>query len=144
VLTEFARYGERASGAFNGERRADKFRTTYGEFKGTPAERAYAANSGTAARFFFSAKADADDRCDSKHPTVKPVALMRWLTRLVTSPGGLVLDPFAGSGTTGVACIREGFDCILIEREAQYVRDIRHRLDKLQGLDAPLFAGAAL
>lgn len=43
------------------------------------------------------------DRAGSKHPTVKPVALMRWLVRLVTPPGGTVLDPFAGSGTTGAA-----------------------------------------
>jgi site-specific DNA-methyltransferase (adenine-specific) len=97
--------------------------------------------SSSAARFFFSAKADADDRCDSKHPTVKPVALMRWLARLVTPPGGLVLDPFSGSGTTGVACLREGFECILIEREDQYAADIRHRIAKLSGLDAPLFTG---
>jgi DNA modification methylase len=97
-------------------------------------------DSGSAARFFFSGKAGPDDRCDSKHTTVKPVALMRWLARLITPPGGTVLDPFAGSGTTGVACIREGFDCILIEREDQYVKDIRHRLDKLSGLDTGLFA----
>lgn len=96
-------------------------------------------DTGSAARFFYAAKADADDRCDSKHPTVKPVSLMRWLARLVTPPGGLLLDPFAGSGTTGVACIREGFDCILIEREEKYVADIRRRLAKLQGLDTPLF-----
>lgn len=98
------------------------------------------ADAGSPARFFFSGKAGPDDRCDSKHPTVKPVALMRWLAKLVTPPGGTVLDPFAGSGTTGVACIREGFDCILIEREDEYVRDIRHRLDKLSGLDTGLFA----
>lgn len=54
------------------------------------------------------------------HPTVKPVQLMRWLARLVTPPGGVVLDPFMGSGTTGVACALEGFDFIGIEREAPY------------------------
>ena len=90
-------------------------------------------DSGSAARFFFSAKAGAEDRAGSKHPTVKPVSLMRWLARLVTPPGGLVLDPFAGSGTTGVACIAEGFDCILIEREAPYVADIRERLAHYSG-----------
>jgi hypothetical protein len=77
-------------------------------------------DSGSAARFFYSSKADADDRLGSKHPTVKPVDLMRWLVRLVTPKGGLVLDPFAGSGTTGMACMAEGFDCHLIEREAEY------------------------
>ena len=55
------------------------------------------------------------------HPTVKPVALMRWLVRLVTPPGGLVLDPFAGSGTTGLACIKEQSRFLGIEREAEYV-----------------------
>jgi len=98
-------------------------------------------DSGSAARFFYSAKAGEDDRCDSKHPTIKPVALMRWLARLITPPKGLVLDPFAGSGTTAVACLRERFDCIVVEREAQYIADIKRRLARLSGLDSPLFAG---
>ena len=63
------------------------------------------------------------------HPTVKPVALMRWLCRLVTPPGGIVLDPFTGSGTTGVAAVQEGFRFIGIEREAQYVEIARARID---------------
>jgi DNA modification methylase len=54
------------------------------------------------------------------HPTVKPIALMRWLCRLVTQPGGVVLDPFAGSGTTGCAAVLEGFQFIGIEKEANY------------------------
>jgi DNA modification methylase len=96
------------------------------------------ADSGTAARFFpslgfgdddlrfwYGGKAGADDRLASKHPTVKPVALMRWLVRLITPPGGTILDPFAGTGTTGAAAIREGFDAVLIEREPEYVADIR-------------------
>ena len=85
-------------------------------------------DSGSAARFFYSAKADGDDRLGSKHPTVKPVALMQWLVRLVTPPGGVVLDPFAGTGTTGEAAWREGFSAILIEREPQYQADIRRRM----------------
>ena len=68
-----------------------------------------------------------------------PVALIRWLMRLVTPPGGLVLDPFAGSGTAGTAAIREGFDAVLIEAEREYVADIRRRLDRLEGKDTPLF-----
>lgn len=83
---------------------------------------------GSAARFFYSAKADAQDRIGSKHPTVKPVDLMQWLCRLVTPPGGVVLDPFAGSGTTGEAAWREGFSAVLIEREATYREDIARRL----------------
>jgi DNA modification methylase len=54
------------------------------------------------------------------HPTVKPVQLMRYLVRMVTPPGGVVLDPFMGSGTTGVATIAEGFRFIGIERESEY------------------------
>lgn len=98
-------------------------------------------DSGSAARFFYTAKADASDRLGSKHPTVKPVDLMRWLVRLVTPPKGLVLDPFSGSGTTGMACMAEGFDAILIEREANFVADIKHRIAHVSGQDAPLFAG---
>lgn len=55
------------------------------------------------------------------HPTVKPVELMRWLVRLVTPPGGLVLDPFAGSGTTGIAAALEGAHFVGIERDPEYV-----------------------
>ena len=62
------------------------------------------------------------------HPTVKPVALMRWLVRLVTPPGGLVLDPFAGSGTTGLAGIKEQCRFLGIEREAEYVAIANARL----------------
>ncbi len=86
-------------------------------------------DSGSAARFFYSAKADSDDRIGSKHPTVKPVDLMRWLVRLVTPPGGTVLDPFAGTGTTGEAAFREGFSAVLVEREAEYRADIARRME---------------
>jgi site-specific DNA-methyltransferase (adenine-specific) len=55
------------------------------------------------------------------HPTVKPVAVMRWLIKLVTPPGGTVLDPFMGSGTTGIAALREGFHFIGCEREPEYL-----------------------
>lgn len=68
------------------------------------------------------------------HPTVKPVALMQWLCRLVTPPAGVVLDPFTGSGSTGIAALREGFSFIGIEREAEYVEIAR---DRIIG-DAPL------
>ena len=62
------------------------------------------------------------------HPTVKPVSLMSYLVRLVTPPNGIVLDPFAGSGTTGIACIQENKRFILIEREEEYVQIIRARI----------------
>ena len=73
---------------------------------------------------------------------VKPVDLIRWLVTLACPPGGHVLDCFAGSGTTGEACMLAGFDCTLIEREAQHARDIEHRIKRWSGLDAPLFADA--
>lgn len=88
---------------------------------------------GSAARFYYSAKANADDRHGSDHPTVKPIDLMRWLCALVTPPGGHILDPFAGTGTTGLAAMIGGFDCTLIEREEPYVQDIRRRLAWAQG-----------
>lgn len=100
-------------------------------------------DAGTAARFFYSAKADASDRLGSKHPTVKPVDLVAWLCRLICPPGGTVLDPFAGSGSTGMACLREGFNALLIEREAEYVADILRRIGHVQGADTPLFGGEA-
>ena len=84
-------------------------------------------------RFNYVAKADASERPrvnGTAHPTVKPLALMRWLVRLVTPPGGTVLEPFAGSGTTVEACIIEGFQCIAIEREADYLPLIRQRIDR--------------
>lgn len=79
-------------------------------------------------RFHYCAKASKADRAGSNHPTVKPIALMQWLARLVTPPGGVVLDPFAGSGSTGAACVREGFDVIMVEQSADYVADICRRM----------------
>lgn len=69
--------------------------------------------------------------------TVKPLALMRWLVRLVTPPGGTVLDPFLGSGTTAHAARAEGFACIGIEREADYLDLIRGRLDARPKQETP-------
>lgn len=86
-------------------------------------------DSGGASRFFYCAKASKRDRGNgNKHPTVKPTALMQWLVRLVTPPGGTVLDPFAGSGTTLVAAKAEGFRAVGIEREAEYVEIIKARV----------------
>ena len=80
-------------------------------------------------RVYYTAKADADDRIGSDHPTVKPVDLMQYLVRLVTPKGGTVLDPFAGTGTTGEAAWREGMNAILIERDETYLEDIARRMD---------------
>lgn len=78
---------------------------------------------------FYHAKAGKSDRAGSKHPTVKPIALMQYLIRHITPPGGTVLDPFAGSGTTSEAARREGFDCILMEAEPKYLDFLNARFD---------------
>jgi DNA modification methylase len=120
---------------------------------------------GSAARFFYCAKAskkDRDEGCEgmpvvthqsgmggamptdddgnardrfkaesrNHHPTVKPTALMRYLCRLVTPPGGVVLDPFMGSGSTGKAAVLEGFHFIGIEREAEYLQIAKARIER--------------
>jgi site-specific DNA-methyltransferase (adenine-specific) len=118
----------------------------------------YGGDTGSAARFFYSAKASRAERelglADfapetvgdgrkksidnayqrgktarrNAHPTVKPVAVMRWLVRLVTPPGGTVLDPYSGSGTTGVAAALEGFGFIGCELSPEYVEIARARI----------------
>lgn len=90
-------------------------------------------DSGSAARFFYSAKAGPLDRIGTAHATVKPVDLMRWLCRLVTPPGGHILEPFAGSGTTGIAAMAEGFDCTMIELLPEHAADIERKLAFLRG-----------
>lgn len=87
-------------------------------------------DSGGASRFFYCAKASRSERGEgNNHPTVKPIALMRYLIRLVTPPGGLLLDPFCGSGTTLVAAAREGVDAIGIDKTPEYVTTARKRLE---------------
>lgn len=142
--------GVLTSGANPAHRNPDKFRDAYGEFAG---QRECAvqrgADSGGASRFFpvfrYEAKASASERPrlpdGTAHNTVKPVGLMRWLVRLVTPPGGLVLDCFAGSGTTGEACIVEGFRSVLIERDPKYAELILARLRK--PIQPDLFGGAS-
>jgi site-specific DNA-methyltransferase (adenine-specific) len=71
-----------------------------------------------------------DRSARNAHPTVKPIELMRWLCRLVTPPGGIVLDPFAGSGSTGIAAVLESFDFIGIEKEAEYAQIAEARIGR--------------
>ena len=137
-----------------------------GRFNGMSGDPAFHADSGSAARFFYCAKAskaDRDDGCGhlapktagemtggreegsagldspragagrnngarNHHPTVKPTELMRYLCRLVTPPGGTVLDPFVGSGSTGRGAALEGFAFIGVEREAEYVEIAKARI----------------
>ena len=129
--------------------------TDWEAFKGTSS----GGDTGSAARFFYCAKAskkDRDEGCEglpvkrcsdgrasglssgmpekalaaarNHHPTVKPTDLMRYLCRLVTPPGGIVLDPFMGSGSTGKAAMLEGFHFIGIERDADYIEIAKSRI----------------
>jgi len=85
-------------------------------------------DSGGPSRVFYTAKAGPDECGGSKHPTVKPRDLMLWLCRLVTPPGGLILDPFVGSGTTAVAARMGGFRCVGIDNNEEYLAHARERL----------------
>ena len=120
-------------------------------------------SGGSAARYFFCAKASRHDRdhglegmeektlqaygdfagtpdhgpkqnvrAKNFHPTVKPHSLMRWLCRLITPPGGTILDPFMGSGSTGKAAIREGFSFIGIELDPEYAEIARKRIEAVR------------
>lgn len=139
-----------------------------GRFNGLQGDPAFHGDSGSAARFFYCAKASRTDREDgcshleaktagevtggreegsagldsprsgagrrreetrNHHPTVKPTDLMRYLCRLVTPPGGVILDPFMGSGSTGRGAVLEGFSFIGVEREADYIEIARTRIN---------------
>jgi hypothetical protein len=144
VLQAFAAAGERTSGSgdcvrrregyfgagdakHGGLGRAGDVQTTYGD-------------TGTAVRFFYCCKADKADRGPGNtHPTVKGQELMRWLCRLITPKGGVVLDPFAGSGSTLKAAVGLGYSAVGIERDPAYCEIARKRLREMNG---PLFAEA--
>ncbi len=76
----------------------------------------------------------------ANHPTVKPIALMRWLCRLVTPPNGLILDPFCGSGSTGVAAALEGFRFIGIDDNPDYY-EIAHKRIAAASAQSDMFHG---
>lgn len=98
---------------------------------GSVVQSGYYDSETSAARFFYCAKASSAERGEgNNHPTVKPLSLMRYLCRLITPPGGTVLDPFGGSGTTALAAREEGFSSILIEQEESYCQIITARLGK--------------
>lgn len=126
-----------------GTRKKDP-RQIFGGLKSQPDVAIPQGDSGGASRFFpvfrWEAKAPASERPrvnGTAHPTVKSLGLMRWLVRLVTPPGGMVLDCFAGTGTTGQAARAEGFPAILIESDIGAIPLIRARLDALPSSDAP-------
>ncbi|MGQ7907627.1 DNA methyltransferase, partial [Burkholderia sp. BC1] len=108
------------------------------DFADLPGERRF--DRGSASRFFYCAKANPTDRSEglapgerNLHPCVKPTDLMAYLCRLVTPAGGLVLDPFMGSGSTGKAAVREGFRFIGIDENPDYVAVARRRIDYALG-----------
>lgn len=137
-------------------RHGDKFRSTYGAFAGNRDEAGstFQGDIGSAARFYYCAKTSRADRhegldnpgaqfkqgntlrkvalTDTKgnnHPTVKPTDLMAYLLRLITPPGGTALDPFMGSGSTGKAAMREGFNFIGCEMDEAYMAIARTRIE---------------
>jgi DNA modification methylase len=134
VLEEFAKYGKRTSGRLTPEHNINESenRSMTGKNYERKSTKVFAASEGSAARFFYSAKANEDDRAGSSHPTVKPLKLMSYLVKLVTPPNGKVLDPFAGSGTTGQAAVENGFYPIMIEMTPEYQKDIERRMSKFE------------
>lgn len=101
----------------------------YGTYEGSRTPNEPRGDSGSAARFFYCAKASRKERGEGNdHPTVKPLALMEWLVKLVTREGALVLDPFAGSGSTLLAARNLGRDSIGIERDPRYCEIALRRL----------------
>ncbi|WP_276323667.1 DNA-methyltransferase [Achromobacter xylosoxidans] len=168
VLAAFPQAGG-AQAPVRGTEASAKTANTFSEFCGrTPSDRRD--GGGSAARFFYCAKATRADRnegCETleskplnwssgtqnpgsfqsegtdktsqnHHPTVKPTELMAYLCRLVTPPGGVVLDPFMGSGSTGKACMREGFRFIGIDMKPEYVEIAKARIQYVSGKTEPV------
>lgn len=123
------------------------FDGVYSKRKNAVIKKSYGGDKGTAARFFqqfhpiehepgflYQPKPSKKERsigCEmpNNHPTVKSVQLMRYLARLITPPGGTILDPFMGSGSTGVAAIKEGFSFVGIEAELEYIHIAKNRIE---------------
>ncbi len=134
VVKDFARFGKSVSK--KGKRRTAKVDNNTRLLNSSQVQvNCEYEDSGTVARFFFCAKASTKERSEgisskkNTHPTVKPTALMQYLVRLVTPKNGICLDPFMGSGTTGVACMKEGFRFIGVELEEEYYDIAIQRID---------------
>lgn len=156
VLEAFGRFAAPGQlAAVNGLEPSAKTADIYGSFAArNPAEPR--GDSGSPARFFTSCsftadelrlfycpKASRSERLGSKHPTVKPLALMSWLCRLVCPPAGYILDPFCGTGSTLVAARRAGFSAIGIDNDPAAVADAEHKLAHFAAVDAAAAARAA-
>lgn len=114
--------------------------------RGFPDRRDSRYQHGGCAKFFYCSKTAPSDKDEdlfggNPHPTIKPTPLMQWLCLLVTPPGGLVLDPFAGSGSTGKACMREGFRFVGIEQDAEYAEVARARIARAYEESALIWEG---
>lgn len=89
-------------------------------------------DQGSAARFFYCAKATQAERKGSKHPTIKPKALIDYLVKMVSKEGHTILDPFGGSGTTYEVCLESGRQCVIMERDEESIKDIKARIHGIQ------------
>lgn len=130
VLAEFAKFGEKTSGKPNGAKR-----NVSGPFlaHANGVELTGYGDTGSVARFFYSAKASRSERGEfNDHPCVKPLNLMKYLITLITPPGGTVLDPFMGSGSTGVAAVSLGFNFVGIEMDEHYFNICQKRIENTQ------------
>ncbi len=175
IETEFAKFGNRkCGGSLSGNEPSEATKEIYGKFNERKSFDSYQ-DSGSASRFFFCAKASQADRNEgledfevekvndgrraetdyqfqrgetlrkNTHPTVKNTNLMRYLCRLITPPGGTVLDMFCGSGSTGKACVKEGFGSILIDIDEENCRTaaarIKHAINETEN-EHPLIRAA--
>lgn len=123
-----------SSNAVRKNKREDEKLTMAGKIHAKGGSETYGfKDKGGASRFFYCAKAQKKEKNlgldKNNHPTVKPVNLMRYLCRLITPPNGTVLDPFMGSGTTGIGAMLEGFDFIGIEMEEEYLKIAEARIE---------------
>lgn len=117
------------SGKFNqASKKAEN--SIYGKHESYKNPKQFEASQGGASRFFYVAKASKSDRGQGNiHPTVKPIKLMQYLCRMITPMNGIVLDPFMGSGSTGVAAVKEGFGFIGVELNEDYFRIAKTRIE---------------
>ena len=134
VLDEFEKYGDTKSTGGGGDKTF-----WYDKKVGTTTTKEYPklvgyGDVGSPAKFFYSPKASKKEKGDTEHPTVKPVELMKYLVRLVTRKEGIVLDPFAGTGTTGEAALLQNRKYYMIEKNKKYFKDIEKRVGKFNEL----------
>ncbi len=134
VLEEFEKYGKTKSAGGGGNKTF-----WYDKKIGSTTKKEYPkvigyGDVGSPAKFFYCSKASKKEKSGTEHPTVKPIELMKYLVRLVTRKEGIVLDPFAGTGTTGEAALLQNRKYYLIEKNKKYFKDIKNRVGKFNEL----------